>query len=168
MPVYEAISDEDYAKIVNFLNALPPDSIWNKCFRGIIVERTVEWIKFWKEQKPYWHIFYVEDEKGKFKALGSLEERGLNPNEPKIVTNVMVVMDETDIAKNYGDVFELLKYMAKWCVEREIFVAEFVIRDVDLPFMHKASTTVTRELGERSGHKLYLCRVELNKFLVVQ
>lgn len=165
MPAYEATLEADYAKIVDFLNSQPPDSIWNKCFQGVITERTVEWIKFFKEQRLDWHIFYVEDQRGKVRALGTLEKRELSSNEPKMVTNVILLMDEEDVAKNYEFAFELLIYMAKWCIERECYVAEFVLRDVDVPFLHKESTTVLRKLGERFGHEIYLCQVDVKKFV---
>jgi len=167
MPVYEARTDADFKKIVEFINSQPEDSIWNRCFRGVVRERKVEWLKFFKQQRPDWHIFYIENRRGEIQALETLEERGLAPNEPKMVTNVILFMKEEHCGKRYDFALELIREVGKWCIKQGYNTAEIVLRDFDLPFVPPECVINQREGREVSGHKIFLYQVDIQKFLGV-
>lgn len=166
MVIYEATDREAYEKLAEFLQSQPQDALWVKCFRGVINKYTADWIEHLKKCQPWLHLFYVEDEKGNIRAIEVLQERGpkWHPLEPKMVTNIILLMDEKDVnKKTYRFAFELLRSTAKWCLENELSKAEIILRDIDIPVVPKC-VKVLRKFQERADHKIYFCEADIQKF----
>lgn len=164
MVVYEATKKKDYKKIANFMQSQPSDSVWLRCFmRGRIRKKTVEFLEFVKKQISELRIFYIEDEKGNVRAVEILETRGALPKEPKIVTNVVTLPDEEPDARLFQ--LELMREVAERCLKEGYHTAEFVIREMDLPYLHPDAEIVRDFQFPFDVGKGYLCRIDLKKFL---
>jgi len=117
MPIYEALTGQDYVKIAGFVAKQPETSIpficWQRGFKGEGL--LVDSIQRLKEQMPYLHIFWIEDN-GEIRAVISFHER-MSIEKVPIVTYAFVCVTEEDWKNNNGSYFkELIDWLIrnKW------------------------------------------------------
>lgn len=116
MTVYEATRRREYQKIVSFISEQPAESLpmvcWVKGFKGEGV--LLKHLEFWKQQVPYLHIFWIEDDKRQVRGVLSVQERMTTQQLP-IATYASVVLKDEDWKKDNGDYFkELLDHIIRY------------------------------------------------------
>lgn len=167
MTVYEATKEKHYDKVADFVNSQPDDSVWWQCFtKGKKWDK--DFVKWIKKQRETLQIFACEDNDGNIRAIEFCETRGKHPKEPKIITNAIVLMDENDLENEERTYMaELLIEAAETHINKGYNIAEMLIRDIDLPYLHPDAEIVKESDLPFGAGKVYLIRIDLKKFLGV-
>lgn len=102
MSVYEATTKADFQKVVRFLQRQPRGSLSLRCWKVRFSQVTESFLRQMKQRNLRLKMFYIQDGKGRVRAVFSYEQRGpdFNPKEPKIVTFAFTCIDHEDVAVN--------------------------------------------------------------------
>lgn len=170
MTVYEATKLKDFTKIVRFINTQPreflPVICWQRGLKGEGLR--AEYLKFWKTQLPYLHIFYVEDAKRKIRCVFAIQER-MTVQKIPIATNASVVVEIEDWNSNNSEYFKeavdhIIRVEApKYKVERGKFfgVEKFAVWTQELC---GEAMTITEKLNTDLGI-VYRYEVNVEKYI---
>lgn len=106
MTVYEATRRKDYRKIADFIARQKSKSLPMTCWRRGMQGKAmvITDLEYWK-RKPYFHLFYAEDDKRKIRCVLSVHERMTIEKVP-LATYASVIMADEDWDADNGNYFK--------------------------------------------------------------
>lgn len=163
MVVYEAITDADLTKIVQFMQA-QPTGYATTCFQALKVTFDIQWFKTMKAMIPNLETFVCEDATGAIRVVWGKHVMG----ESKGSAVVFGFMSEADYQA--GNI-QYLKELCVWLVRNESrgirrHFNNYLTNDTYLKFMQEIFGTTLKVIDSReiNGTIMYQLVIDVQAF----